>query len=541
MYWQGAYCAPMSSNASNNSSRHIHVRPSPKDDNELRSFFDNAVEGMFRKARNGRFILVNPALAKIFGYASPGEMIRNFPLDQNKVTLDAGRFLDLLTELKNKGEVKNFEMQFRRRDGLLMWVLINARTVYTVKGSIKYYEGTLVDITQRKDAETEQAIIDEQIRQSQRMEAIGILAGGIASDFSTLIRPIVSSTESALKQSSGNEQVQSNLNTILGAANSAMALIKQFQTISRQGQGEMRPTTLQPVLDEALSDFRSTLPEHIELLEEISANNRTVLADAGQIRQIIDNLLENARLSIPESGKIMVRMAEVEFDERTGAFRADLIPGKYLRITVQDSGVGIPEQLLPRIFDPFFTTRGSHKAQGLGLAVAHGIARAHDGGITVLSEEGLGSTFCLYIPFYDQEVDQSQPIAPSPRLGSERILLVSPEEQEIRKWRSLLVPLGYRIEAVSGSVEALRLFLESPDSFDLIVSTFAMPQMNGLEFSRILLGVHPSARLVLCADPADPITNEIALGAGVLTLTHKPLDTNHIFQLVQSALEDSQE
>lgn len=541
MCLQGAYCAPMPTSASTQSSRHIHVRPSQKDETDVRSFFDNAVEGMFRKARNGRFILVNPALAKIFGYASPGEMLRNFPIDQDKVTLDAGRFLDLLTELKSKGEVKNFEMQFRRRDGLLMWVLINARTVYTVKGSIKFYEGTLVDITERKDSETEQAIIDEQIRQSQRMEAIGILAGGIASDFSTLIRPIVSSTESALKQSSGNEQVQSNLNTILGAANSAMALIKQFQTISRQGLGEMRPTTLQPVLAEAVGDFQSSLPEHIQLLEEISANNRTVLADVGQVRQVIDNLLENARQSIDGSGKITVRMAEVEFDERTGAFRADLIPGKYLRITIQDSGVGIPEQFLPRIFDPFFTTRDSEDAQGLGLAVAHGIARAHDGGITVLSEEGLGSTFCFYIPFYEQEIDQSQPIAPSPRLGSERILLVSPEEQEIRKWRSLLVPLGYRVEAVSGSVEALRLFLESPDSFDLIVSTFAMPQMNGLEFARILLGVHPTTRLVLYADPTDPITSEIALGAGVPTLAYKPLDTNSIFKLVQSALEDHQE
>ncbi|OBQ46497.1 hypothetical protein SP90_11915 [Halodesulfovibrio spirochaetisodalis] len=532
---------PMSTPASNQSSRHIHVRPSQKDETDVRSFFDNAVEGMFRKARNGRFILVNPALARIFGYASPGEMLRNFSVDQDKITLDAGRFLDLLTELKNKGEVKNFEMQFRRRDGLLMWVLINARTVYTVKGSIKYYEGTLVDITGRKDAETEQAIIDEQIRQSQRMEAIGIVAGGIASDFSTLIRPIVSSTESALRQSSGNEQVQRDLNTILGAANSAMALIKQFQTISRQGKGEMRPTTLQPLLAEAIGDFRSTLPDHIQFFEEISANNRTVLADAGQIRQVIDNLLENALLSIPAAGRITVRMAEVEFDERTGAFRADLIPGKYLRITVQDSGAGIPEQLLPRIFDPFFTTRSNEDAQGLGLAVAHGIARAHDGGITVLSEEGLGSTFCLYIPFYDQEIDQSLPIAPSPRLGSERILLVSPDEQEIRKWRSLLVPLGYRIEAVSGSVEALRLFLESPDSFDLIISTFAMPQMNGLELARTLLGIHPTTRLVLCADPADPITHEIALSAGVLTLAYKPLNTNKIFQLVQSALEDHQE
>ena len=155
----------MSTPVSNDAPRHIHVRTSQKDETDVRSFFDNAVEGMFRKSRTGKFLLVNPALAKIFGYASPGEMLRNFPLDQENITLDASRFLDLLTDLKSRGEVRNFEMQFRRKDGLLIWVLINARTVYTVKGSIKYYEGTLVDITERKDAETERAIIEEQISQ----------------------------------------------------------------------------------------------------------------------------------------------------------------------------------------------------------------------------------------------------------------------------------------------------------------------------------------------------------------------------------------
>ncbi|MCG8532831.1 MAG: ATP-binding protein [Desulfovibrionales bacterium] len=535
------YCAPMLFPTTPDASTSHAAVPVCKDDGDIRSFFDNATEGMFRKSRTGKFILVNPALAKIFGYASPGELLKHFPKDQENVTLDAARFLDLLTELKSKGEIKNFEMQFRRKDGLLIWVLVNARTVYTVKGSIKYYEGTLVDITQRKDAEAEHSIIEEQIHQSQRMEAISIVAGGIASDFSTLIRPIVSSTESALKHSAGNEQVQGSLTTILGAANSAMALINQFLAISRRGKGEMRSIQLLPIITEAISDVKADLPDTVILQEEISTMNGTVLADSEQIRRVLDNLLNNALQSLDNGGTITVRTACVEFDERTGAFRADLIPGRYVRVTVHDNGIGIPEPLLPRIFDPFFTTRSSQGAQGLGLAVAHGIARAHDGGITVLSEEGLGSTFCLYLPFHEQEVDHSRPIAPSPRLGSERILLVTPEEQEIRKWRGLLVPLGYRIETVSGSVEALRLFLESPDSFDLVVATYSMPQMNGLEFARTLLGVHPSTRLIMYADPADPITEELARRAGIYQLSHKPLTTNSIFQLMQSALEDRQE
>lgn len=518
------------------------VRPlANREELDVRSFFDNAVEGMFRKSRTGTFLLVNPALSKIFGYPSPGAMLRHFPDDRNAILLDAPRFLDMLEQLKSHGSISNFELQFRRKDGRLIWSLINARAVYTTKGSIRYYEGTLVDITQRKETEFQRTFIEEQLRQSQKLEAVSILAGGMAADFGALLPPIVNNTEEALRIIPEDHPARRNLNEVLGTANRAKALMHQFLTISRQREGDKRPIAVSPIVTETLEDLRPILPPGIDVQEDLSAHPDTVLADPAQIRQVLEKLMSNALRAVGEQGTIHVSLRNVELDERTAAFRADLSPGHYIRLTVQDTGCGMSEQVACRIFDPFFTTETSSGAQGLGLSVSHGIARAHDGGITVLSEQGLGSTFCLYLPSHAREVDQSQPLAPAPRLGSEHILVVDADPRELRKWRGLLAPLGYRIDTISGSVEALRVFMEAPATFDLVVTAFGMPQMNGLELARTILGIHPAVKIVLCRDAADPVTPDLARESGICCFARKPLDAQAMLHLLEAALDAKQD
>ncbi len=511
-----------------------------REEQDLRSFFDNAVEGMFRKSRTGVFLLVNPAMARIFGYPSPGAMLRLFPEERASILLDAPRFLSLLETLKTHGSIHNFELQFRRRDGRLVWALINARAVYTTKGSIRYYEGTLVDITQRKEAEFQHAFIEEQVRQSQKLEAVSILAGGMAADFGTLLRPMLRHTEAALHAVPEDHPARPNLNEVLGAANRAKALMHQFLAISRQREGEKHPLALSSVVLEVLDDLLPALPENIELHEDLSARPDTVLADPVQMRQVLEALISNAVRAIHQcggEGAISVSLRNVELDERTAAFRADLSPGQYLRLTVQDTGCGMSELVASRIFDPCFTTESASGAQGLGLSVAHGIARAHDGGITVLSEEGLGSTFCVYLPAHAREVDQTQPLAPAPRLGSERILVVDDSASELRKWRGLLAPLGYRIDTASGSVESLRMFMESPSTFDLVVTAYSLPQMNGLELARVIRGIRPDTRVALCREPADPVTVDLAYESGICCVTRKPLASQTMLRLLETALD----
>lgn len=511
--------------------------PQHREEHDVRSFFDSAVEGMFRKSRTGTFLLVNPAMARIFGYASPGAMLQQFPADRQTILLDAPRFLSMLEQLKTHGNIRDFELQFRRKDGRLIWALINARAVYTTKGSIRCYEGTLVDISQRKEAEFQRAFIEEQLHQSQKLEAVSILAGGMAADFGALMPPIAHNTEEALRTLPENHPARRNLNEVLGAANRAKALLHQFRAISRQREGDKLPTSLTAVATETLDDLRSILPPGLELQEDLAAHPDTVLADPAQVRLVVENLLSNAIRAVGEHGSIAVSLRNVELDERTAAFRADLSPGPYLRLTVQDNGCGMSEEVATRIFDPFFTTEASRGAQGLGLSVAHGIARAHDGGITVLSEQGLGSTFCLYLPSHAREVDQSQPLAPAPRLGSERIMVVDGDPRELRRWRGLLGPLGYRLDTISGSVEALRVFIEAPGTFDLVVTAFAMPQMTGLELARTMLGIHPDIRIALSREAADPVTQDIAREAGLCCVIRKPLDSQAMLRLLELTLD----
>ena len=555
----------MSDQKGKNTNRHPILppashRPQVRDDSDIRSFFDNAVEGMFRKSRSGTFVLVNQAMAQIFGYPSPGTMLQHFPADKEKVLMDAQRFMYMLEELKSNGQISNFELQFRRRDGLLVWVLINARAVYTSKGSIKYYEGTLVDITSRKEVETQQALIEEQIRQSQKMEAVSILAGGMAADLSSLLHPILHHTANALSMTPENSPARAELDQILLAGNRTKALINKFLAISRKREGEKRPASFTTLTAEVLDDLLVTLPERIALEEDLAAQPDTILADPSALRQAIENILSNSVQSITAEGTISVTLRNVEIDERTTAFRADLAPGQYVRLTIQDTGHGIPDEALDRIFDPFFsfspqpndttancsmhdssaptkTSHSPHKNQGLGLSVAHGIARAHDGGITVLSESDLGSTFCLYIPSHALEVDQSQPLAPSPRLGSERILIVDPDPREQRKWKGLLAPLGYRVESASGSVEGLRAFMDAQNRVDLVVTAYAMPQMNGLELTRTLRGIRPDTQVILCKHSEDPVTPDTAHNAGLCAVARKPLESNTILRLLEEAFE----
>ena len=154
-----------------------------------------------------------------------------------------------------------------------------------------------------------------------------------------------------------------------------------------------------------------------------------------------------------------------------------------------------------------------------------------------MSEQGLGSTFCLYLPCHAQEIDQSQPLAPAPRLGSERILVVDGDPRELRKWRGQLAPLGYRIDTISGSVEALRFFMEAPATFDLVVTAYAMPQMNGLEMARTLLGIHPELRVALCHEPTDPVTQDMTRESGICCIARKPMDTRSMLLLLERALD----
>ncbi len=325
------------------------------------------------------------------------------------------------------------------------------------------------DVTERRKFET-------QLQKAQKLETIGTLAGGIAHDFNNILFPILGYSEMLLDDTPASNPGISSIKAIYSSASRAKELVQQILTFSRQEQSELRLMKIQPILNEAIKMIRSTIPTTIDIHEIIDKECGPVKADPTQIHQVIMNLATNAHHAMEENGGVLtVYLKEIEVRESDLA-NIDLKPANYAYLSVKDTGIGMPDDLIEKIFDPFFTTKESGKGTGLGLSVVHGIINKMGGDIQITSKPGKGTEFKLYFPIetvtFQEESFQTR--SPIPR-GSESILLVDDEIPIITMEKQLLERLGYKVTSRSSSIEALEVFRANPAKFDLIITDFAMP------------------------------------------------------------------
>ncbi len=345
--------------------------------------------------------------------------------------------------------------------------------------------GTVIGwLVAEKDVTQENAL-QRQVRQAQKMEALGTLAGGITHDFNNILSTIFVNTELALLDLEPANPARRSLPIVLQAANRGKELVKQIITFSRQKEWERRPLEVAPIVKEGLKFLRSTLPKDIAIIESIAADCGSVLADPSQIHQILVNLCQNASLAMADrAGEIEVKLQFVQVDASLAARHPDLKPGPYVRLTVADTGCGMNRELMERIFEPFFTTRKHGEGTGLGLPVVHGIVNSYDGAITVYSEPGQGSVFNVFLPqFSEKAADREKGKTPRPEKGREHILLVEDEPSQLQGMARLLERLGYRVTAKPSGRTALTAFKRKPDAFDLLITDQTMPRMSGVELA----------------------------------------------------------
>jgi PAS domain S-box-containing protein len=357
---------------------------------KYRGFFENAVEGVYQSTVEGRYLSVNPSLAKLYGYGSPAEMmaaIRNIAEDVYVETDMRPRFQRLI---ERDGEVRDLEYQVRRRDGGYIWISENARIVRNRLGKVLYYEGMIRDVTPLKEAEAEAAKLGRQLLQAQKMEAIGTFASGISHDFNNLIAAITGFTELALLDVHEGLQPQKHMQEVLAVSRRAADLVRQILLFSRQTPPERKPVRLWQIVEEVATILGATLPPNIEIRREALAPDDRFVADAAQIHQAVLNLCTNAiRAMQGRGGRLTLSLR----DEITGpeGFRR-------LELSVGDTGHGIPDHVRDRMFEPFFTTKPAGEGTGLGLSVVHGIINNHGGEIRVASAVGTGTTFTVLLP-----------------------------------------------------------------------------------------------------------------------------------------------
>jgi PAS domain S-box-containing protein len=403
---------------------------------------------------------------------------------------------------------------------------------------------TVWDVTERKRSEEARAILQAQLNHAQKIKSIGSLAGGIAHDLNNILFPISGLSELLLDDMSPDTPEHESMEQIHKSAQRGSDLVKQILAFSRKSNPQKLPIRIQPILKETLKLARATIPMNIEITSQINMDCGMVSADPTQIHQIAMNLITNAYHAVEVSGgmiHIAMKETEIQTDELPfHAIPGDLMAGKYVCITVSDTGTGIDQALIDKIFDPYFTTKEQGKGTGLGLSVVHGIVKEHGGDILVHSEVGKGTTFHVYLPLLENSKDNKRAGALIRKYptGCERILLVDDEGIIVRVEQKMLERLGYQITIRTGSLDALDAFRANPGDYDLVISDMGMPDMTGMQLARELISIRPGIPIIICTGFKDDRDEQRGKALGIKGFLMKPVATGDLTEMVRRVLDE---
>ena len=476
----------------------------------------------------GKVIYFNPAFTRVFGWTLaerlgkkmdvfvPEEALRETKMMIEKV-LTGERFFNIETRRYNKnGETIPVSISgaiYKDKNGNPIGSVINLR-----------------DISLQKKLEA-------QLQQAQKMEAIGTMAGGIAHDFNNILSSVIGYTELTLDSEKKGTFQYKNLQEVLSAGNRARDLVKQILTFSRQVDHEQKPIQLKPQIKEALKMIRASIPSTIEIDQNLQSDE-LIMADPTQIHQILMNLCANAAHAMENNGgRLTVSLMDADLDSEFISGHPNLKPGSYINLIISDTGHGISPDVMEKIFDPFFTTKEKGKGTGLGLSVVHGIVRSCGGEIFAYSEPGKGSTFKICLPVikgrFKLEESAEKPIP----TGVERILFIDDEPVIMEMGKQILESLGYDVVARNSSIEALELFKEKKDNFDLVITDMTMPHITGEKLAEKLMQIRPDIPVILCTGFSSMIDERKALGMGIRAFITKPVLKREIAEAIREVLD----
>jgi PAS domain S-box-containing protein len=509
---------------------------------QYRAIFNTSVDGMMVLDAQGRVVDANPACVGMFGYARD-ELLGQEPVE----LLVAPASREVCAELASQvtgGRPFHGECQATRRDGELLDI--------EVRGVQMHHQGRphvlaiVRDISARKRAEGERAQLEAQLRQAQKMEAIGHLTGGIAHDFNNILTSIMGYLVLAAERQTdlGDAKLARYLDQAHLASTRARDLIQQMLTFSRGQRGEPRPLALPPLVKEAVKLLRSTLPSSIELETELGGEAPAVLLDPVQVEQVLLNLCINARDAMSGVGSIRLRVRTIDNHGHTCTSCRKPVPGgRLVELAVRDTGSGIRPEVIDRMFEPFFSTKEVGKGSGMGLATVHGIVHEHGGHVVVDTAPGHGTEFRILFSPLAQDTCEAVAAArahgahqrPASRLTG-RVLVVDDEQMVGEFMGDLLTGWGLEVTVSTSAVEARELFAQDPARFDLVLTDQTMPKLTGLELARGMLALRPDAPIVLYTGYSDDLSAEHIHQAGLRAMMRKPVDPAALFGVLRNHL-----
>jgi PAS domain S-box-containing protein len=504
-----------------------------KAERKYRSIFENALEGIYQTTLDGRILSANPAFARILGYDSPEQLMEEIVDIGEQHWKNPDTRQEMVRELLEHGIVTAFETRMVRRDGQLIWVQISGRPVYDASGNLLHLEGMVQDVTEKMH-------LENQIRQTQKMEAIGTLAGGIAHDFNNMLGVIIGCTELAMDGIAKDGKAAADMERVLDASLRAKDLVRQILTFSRQSESEFKPLILTPFLKEVVKFLQTTLPANMEVRLTQGPDNFTILADPTQLQQILLNLCTNSAHALsPDGGVIDIRLSEQIVASAEDSPASDLTTGAYVHIVVKDNGRGIAPENLHRVFDPFFTTKRVGEGTGLGLSVVHGIVENHGGAVYAESDPGQGTTMHVFLPSLKhpgfEPAPESNVLPPE---GREKVFLVEDEPVLADILRRILAGLGYQVMLNTDAVEAWSFFESHTNRYDLALLDHNMATLTGVELAARMHRLRPELPIILFTGMNLELLRQDAEKAGVRSLLNKPLNRIDLAVAIRKVLDE---
>jgi two-component system cell cycle sensor histidine kinase/response regulator CckA len=504
-----------------------------KTEQKYRTIFENAIEGIYQVTPQGKYISANPAMAKIFGFASAAELIEQRTDVRTQQYVHPEMHEEFVSTMRRSGVVQNFEYQAYREDKKAIWVAENARCVRGPEGQILYFEGSVQDVTERRD-------LEQQLRLMQKIEAVGRLAGGVAHDFNNLLMAVSSYAELLQLRMPEGDQGRKYLEEIVRVVDRGAALTQGLLTFSRKQVVSPKVLDMNAVIKEQLKMLRRLVPENIELKFTPGSDLGRVKADGSQIEQVVMNLVINARDAMADGGQMLIDVENAELELQTSQ-QDKSTAGKYVMVAVSDNGCGMDAATKAQIFEPFFTTKAQGKGTGLGLAIVSDIVKQNGGQIFVQSEVGLGTTFKVYLPRVDAALQEQIAEANDESFQAcETILLVEDEDTVRESISEYLKQKGYHVLKANGGPQALLLASQSQRPIDLVLTDVIMPQMSGPELAERIKSLYPAIKTVFMSGYSNNLLSNRQILDPSHVLLQKPVRLTALAKCLRETLRRTQ-
>ncbi len=491
---------------------------------KYRSLVEHSLVGVYQSKVDGSFIYVNNAMANMFEFGTPAEMMASDILSLYRTPEKRDAMID---ELKRHGKIEDYEIIGTTRKGNPITVMISA----TIKDNL--ISGVAIDVTQQKKLEA-------QLRQAQKMEAVGQLTGGIAHDFNNILSVIVGYSSLLQMKMKEGDPIRDDLDQILAASERAAAMIQSLLAYSRKQTLNPKPVSLNGIITRMQRLLERVISEDVHFTIALDKEDSIIMADSGQIDQVLMNIVANARDAMPDGGSLTIETGRTEFDAEYMKQQGYGMPGAYAFLSISDSGTGMDEETKCRAFDPFFTTKEVGKGTGLGLAMVYGIIKQHNGFVNCYSEPGKGTTFKIYLPLYraSELAKETNNWTHAPLGKGTGTILVAEDEAHLRRLASsVLKEFGYDVLLASDGQEALEMFRDNKDAINLVILDVIMPRKNGHQVFEEIQLMKPGQKVIFTSGYTEDIVHQRGLLSAGLPFITKPFSPRTLLLKIREVLD----